>query len=114
MANELNDSLRQIAEKVAQYVDDVATMSVQTRFVEVGPGQEGIEAGQPHNAARTEIRFDGDTLVDVPMRANPGTGLLEVDTELFNLHQRNVALTIDYRSRMLNALLEALQGARRR
>jgi hypothetical protein len=34
---------------------------------------------------------------------------MTVDTALFDVHQRNVTVAIEYRARLLNALLGALQ-----
>jgi hypothetical protein len=40
--------------------------------------------------------------------------VLEVDTALYELHERNVALTTEYRAKMLASLNGLLQSARRR
>ncbi|NJN68259.1 MAG: hypothetical protein HC884_16875 [Chloroflexaceae bacterium] len=112
MANELETSLRNAAARVAQYVDDVATLTVETRYIQVVPG---TEVGSPDfagakPAARTEIKLDSDSATVVPMRPSQTTGVLEVDAELLNIHQANVTMAIEYRARMLDALLGILRS----
>ncbi len=111
MATDLENSLRAVGEKLAQYVDDISTMTVETQYVEIGATGD---AATPRMAARTIIRFDGDSEVVVPLTTHQSTGALEVDRDLFELHERNVALTIDYRAKMLASLVGVLQEARRR
>jgi hypothetical protein len=106
MPNELENAVKDAALKVAKYVEDVATLTVETRYVEVG--QDGaVNFDQARPAARTTIKLDGDCAAVVPMRASQ-TGP-EVDAALFDLHQRNVTMAIDYRARMVGALWSALQ-----
>ncbi len=111
MANETENALKNIAAKIAGYVDDAATMTVETRFVQFSAsGEANFDQARP--AARTIIKLDGDSEVVVPAREG-SQGRMELDTALFDLHQRNVATAIEYRSRLLNSLLSALQSARR-
>jgi hypothetical protein len=110
MVSELETALKNAATSVAQYVKDVATMTVETKFVEVGPDNV-IDFGQAHPVARTIIKLDGDSESIVPMRRNEA-GASEIDAGLFDLHQQNVTTTIEYRARMLTALLTTL-GVRR-
>ncbi len=108
MAAELENSIKNAAAKVAEYVADVATMTVETKYVEVGPdGHANFDQAKP--AARTIIRLDGDSETVVPMSEGAG-GEFEVDTLLFDLHQSNVETAIDYRESMLNALLDTLKS----
>lgn len=87
-------------------------MMVETRYVEIG-GDDTPEFKTARPVARTIIRLDGDSETVVPMREGSG-GALEVDTTLFELHQENVATAIDYRARILNALLGTLVSTRGR
>jgi hypothetical protein len=108
MATDLETSIRAIAEKVAQYVDDVATMTVQTEYVVVSAeGKVSFDQARP--LARTVIKLDGDSQAIVPL-AEVKSGRLEVDAALLELHDRSVSAAIEYRARMLNALLVALQS----
>ncbi len=111
MANELENALKNIAAQVTDYVKDAAMLTVETKYVQVDAGG-AINFDQAQAAARTIIKLDGDSEVIVPLRATPA-GRPEIDSALFELHERNVAATIDYRTRLLNALLSALQPARR-
>jgi hypothetical protein len=105
MASELENALKNVATQISGYVKDVATLSVATEYVLIGAGDEA------HPIAKTVIKLDGDSATTVPMR-QAGTGQLEVDTALFDIHQRNVTAAIEYRARMMAALLDALRAAR--
>lgn len=106
MANEFENALKNTATSVAKYVQDAATMMVETRFVEIG-GDESPSFDGAKPVARTVIRLDGDSETVIPMRQGT-SGTLEVDTTLFELHQENVTTAIEYRARILNALLGTL------
>jgi hypothetical protein len=105
MANELNNAIKTTAETIARYVDNVATMTVETRFVDLDNAQDFT---QSKPVARTEIRLDGDCAAVLPVRKNDA-GVPVVDTDLFDLHQRNVATAIEYRARMMDALLQTFK-----
>src|SRR3954468_9743680 len=100
MATELENSLRNAAARIAQYVDDVATMTVETRYVQVGAGGD-VSFDQAKPIARTTLKLDGDCDAVIPMRGDAAGGF-DVDAALFDLHQRNVATAIEYRARILN------------
>jgi hypothetical protein len=111
MANDFTTSLRNAAANVAKYVEDAAELEVVTKFVEVGgDAASDFESAKP--VARTIIKLDSDSEIIFPMRAGAG-GALEVDMTLFELHQQNVATTIDYRARILNALLSTVLSRER-
>jgi hypothetical protein len=106
MANDFTTSLRNAAASVAKYVEDAATMEVVTKYVEIDSGQSSnFESAKP--VARTIIKLDADSETVFPMRSGQ-SGALEVDMTLFELHLQNVNTAIDYRSRMLNALLSTV------
>jgi hypothetical protein len=105
MPNEFNTALKKAAQKISTYVDNVATMTVETRFVDIG---ETVNFDKALPAARTEIRLDGDCATILPMRKNEA-GILAVDGDLFAMHQQNVATAIDYRARMMDALLQTFK-----
>jgi len=111
MPNEFETALKNIAASAAKYVQDVATLQVETHYVDVGgEGTPAFDQARP--VARSIVRLDGDSETVVPMRKAAG-GAMEVDSALFELHQQNVATAIDYRARMLSALLSALPGRSR-
>ncbi|UCH61175.1 MAG: hypothetical protein JSV61_06755 [Anaerolineales bacterium] len=106
MANEFDTALKNVASSISQYVKDASMMQVETRYVEIAEdGPSGFDAAKP--VARTIIKLDGDSETILPMRKNEA-GSTVVDTELFELHQQNVSTAIDYRARILNALLSTL------
>jgi hypothetical protein len=107
MANEVESALKSAAQNISQYVKDAATMVVETRYVEISSNGASEPDPVSRPAARTVVRLDGDSESTVPMRRN-AAGTLEVDAELFALHQQNVKTAIVYRSRMLSSLLSVL------
>ena len=108
MANDFTSSLRNAAASVAKYVEDAAEMEVVTKYVDVSADAESdFEAAKP--VARTIIKLDSDSETIFPMRAGDGD-TLEVDLTLFELHQQNVNTAIEYRARILDALLSTVMS----
>ena len=106
-ANDLKDALRSSASAIAKYVEDVGTLTVTTSTQEVGqPNSE------PVVAARTIIRMDGDNESVLPVQLEGD--VLMVDATLYDLHQQNVNAAIEYRARMLDAMLGLLKSYRGR
>lgn len=103
MATSLQTSVKNATAKIAQYVDDAATMEVITNYVEVG-GDDTPKLG-----ARTIVRLDGDSETTVPLQ-KAEDGVLGVDEELFAVHQQNVDTAIEYRARMLESLLTTFRA----
>ena len=110
MPNEFDTALRNAATSVAKYVKDAAMMQVETHYVEVS-AHGGADFASARPVARTIIKLDGDSEAGVPMRRNEAGGM-EVDGGLFELHQENVATAIEYRARILNALLSTVMARR--
>ena len=52
MATELENSIRNAAAKIAQYVEDVTTMTVQTAYVQMSAGSDA-DFGHAKPVART-------------------------------------------------------------
>jgi hypothetical protein len=107
MATDLETSLRSAAEKVAQYVADVATMTVETKSVLVAADGD-VKFADARPIARTVAKLDGDSENIIPLR-NGGDGELQIDASLLELHQANVRAAIDYRARMLDILVGILK-----
>jgi len=108
MANGLENAARNAAVKISQYVKDIAEMKVETLYVQIGP-DGAVDFSQAKPVAQTIISLDGDSKVVVPLRQLE-TSRFEVDTDLLDLHQRNVNTAIEYRARIVEALLSALQS----
>lgn len=109
MANELQNSLKSIAEKVAQYINDAATLTVETRTIEASAdGSSNFD--QAKAVARSIIKLDGDSETVIPMRPSGKPGQPEVDAAVYELHQHNVNTAIEYRARILGALLDAVKS----
>ena len=115
MADEIQDTLKEVAKRIGEFVNDAATMSVETWYVEVGG--EGIPVDEEHIAhfkqvatpvAQTDIRFDGDSTAVIPMRRG-ASGELEVHQELLALHVQNVRTATEYRASILSSLVGILR-----
>lgn len=107
MASNLDDSIREAAAKVRQYIEDAAVMQVSTYYVLTGTEEIAkLEGERP--GAFTEVKLDGDTRIVVPMRKGRD-GTMELDEALFTVHERNVQSATDYRARVLGALIGLLQ-----
>jgi hypothetical protein len=106
MANELSNAVKSAATNIAKYIGDAATLTVETKFVEPGTATAS-DFSDALPVARTIIRLDGDSELVAPVRKT-ATGAFEIDDALFELHQINVETAIEYRARILSALLEAL------
>ena len=104
MSTNLNTSLRNTAAKVAEYVEDAAEMSVETTYVVVDDQGNDV----PKLAAKTVVKLDGDSETTVPLQE--AGGRLEVDSELFAVHERNVQTAIEYRARILQSLMGAFNS----
>lgn len=107
MANDMENSVRTAVQKLAQALENATEMKVETRYIivkaDAGAGPEPAS----QLAASTVVELDGDSVTTVPMRQNQ-TGL-EIDSALLDLHQKNVTTAIEYRTRVLNALLSLVQ-----
>ncbi|HEX8502231.1 MAG TPA: hypothetical protein VF659_16730 [Pyrinomonadaceae bacterium] len=108
MANDTDSLVKNTLKKVADYIADAATMTVQTEYTRVG-GAEAASFDQAKPAALTVIRLDGDCRAVIPMR-EVAAGQLEIDAELLAAHRQNVATAIEYRARIMDSLLGAFQS----
>ena len=104
-SSEIKEALKLAAEQVANYVKDASEMTVKTQFME--PGSSGETASL---TAESVVQFDGDCEFKVPVRRDTNNNLVP-NTALYDLHEKNVQATIDYRVRMMEQLLALLRGA---
>ena len=103
-SSEIREALKLAVEQVASYVKDASEMTVETRILELGE-----TAGEGKPAARSLVKFDGDSSFTVPVRRDANNNLVP-DTAIYELHEKNVQATIDYRVRMMEQLLSLLRG----
>jgi hypothetical protein len=130
MPADVENALRNITTEIMNYVRGAAELRVETRYVEVTSGEPGAAAAstvaaagdsatadrvrvaelrqQGQLAAVSVISLDGDSVSIVPVRQG-ASQTLEIDTALLDQHQRHLDSAIEYRSRILNALLSVLQ-----
>ena len=110
MTTDLENSIRKAAATVAQYVEDIAEMRVDTHYVEIASTNGSFD--QTKLAARTVVKIDGDSESVIPMRQDANQQM-EIDTQLYGLHQQNVRVAIEYRAKIMDALLGTLNTYRR-
>lgn len=99
---EMKEALRSAASTVSRYVGGLAVLNVETQTVEADTGQT------PMLAARSVIALDGDNRTVVPGRLGE-SGKWEVDGALYEIHMQNVQSAIDYRAKMIEAMLGLLR-----
>ena len=106
----LESTLRDVAQKIARYVEDALEMEVVTKYAKVGPdGDRDFAAAKP--VALTRFKADGDIEVVVPAReSEPGSVQLEINDALLELHERNVAAAIEYRAKLFQAAVAAVEA----
>jgi hypothetical protein len=111
MADELEAAMARVAERIGKFAEDLSTLTVETKYVVVArDGDADFTQAKP--IAKTEMTLDGDANAILPLR-NASEGQLELDNALLELHQRNVSAAIEYRARILNALVETLRSLQR-
>ncbi len=108
MATDIDKVIKEAAAKTVRYMYDAATMQVETKYVQMSANGTG-DFDTPVLGARTIIKLDGDSETVVPMRQG-ATGELEVDTALFDIHERNVKAAAEYRTNILESLLAILEA----
>ena len=108
MPNEIEQTIKNVAEKIGKYIEDAATLTVQTDYLNT---EASADFGQSKSAALTVIKLDGDCKTVVPVRQRD-TGPAEIESGIFGLHQQNVSTAIEYRARILHALLEVIKQIR--
>ena len=99
------ETLKNAADKVARYVENMSEMKVETLYVEMGADS----FDDAKLAARSIVRLDGDSQSVLPMKRDEA-GNLVVDVVVYDLHQQNVQDAIDYRAEMMERLLTVLRG----
>jgi hypothetical protein len=115
MADEIQETLKEVAKRIGELVNDAGTMSVETWYIEVGGEAIPVDEERVAHfkqvatpAAQTDIRFDGDSTGVVPMRKG-ASGELEVHQELLALHVQNVRTATEYRASILSSLVGILR-----
>jgi hypothetical protein len=102
---EIRDALKAAADQIAKYIQDAAEMKVETSYIEMG----STSFDQAKLAARSVVKLDGDSQNVLPMKKGED-GKLAVDAVVFEMHQQNVQAAIDYRAKMITAMLDILRG----
>ena len=104
MANDLEANIRTALENLTKALADVSKVTIETRY-------KPIDAQNPNDldnsflAARTVIKLDGDHESIIPV-ASTGSGSIVLETALLDLRLRNVQTAIEYRTHVLNTLVD--------
>lgn len=106
MAESWENSIKNTAQKLAEALQDAATLTVKTDFIEPAPA--GGAQTTPISLT-TIIKLDADSTNDVPVQRVEGVGL-QVSMDMQQVHTSNVKAAMDYRVHILNALLDAVKS----
>jgi hypothetical protein len=108
---DLGEALRKAARELALQISDATAVEVETHWVEVG--ENGVfEEKEARLAAMTRIQLDGDTKLVIPTRRE--NGLLVRDDGLIELHLNAVQNAIEYRKKILDAIINVVRQVRER
>ncbi len=108
MPSELDQTIKNALATVMEYVKNAATLSVVTEYVRTDANEKAnFDDARP--AALTIVKLDGDSRTVIPTRQAANGQQLEIDTQMFEVHSQNVKTAIEYRVRLVNALLAGLQ-----
>ena len=109
--NDLQAALRQAAASLAHQISEATALEVKTLWVEVSDdGAYKFEDARP--VASTRIELDGDTTLTIPMRRE--NGVLVRDDDLLELHLGSVSNAVEYRYKILDAILNVVRQVRTR
>lgn len=105
MAEQWEVSVKSAAQKIADALQDAATLTVVTDYV------QAATSSTPQTTLlklETVIKLDQDSVNTVPVTQVSGVGL-QVDAELHRIHTENVRAASEFRIQMFNALLDAVK-----
>jgi len=108
--NDLRAALESAGRKLAAALNDLQALEVQTRWVEVKAGVNDEKNAQL--VASTRIELDGDTSVIVPMKDE--NGAIVPDQALLALHKESVENAIQYRSQLIQMVVDFVRQGRAR
>jgi hypothetical protein len=117
MADNLQETLNEVAKEIKNLVANAASMSVETWYIPVGLEKADVPIDAEGHAdfrsaakplAQTIVKFDGDSISVIPVRQEQGK-LPEKDEELLALHERNVETARKYRVDIVNAVVDLLK-----
>src|ERR1043165_8025103 len=104
MPSEIEQTIKNVAEKIGKYIQDAATLTVQTDYLNT---EGAADFAESKAAALPVIKLDGDGKTVVPGRQTDD-GPAEIESGIFGLHQQNVTTAIDRKSTRLNSSHVAL------
>jgi hypothetical protein len=107
---DFREALQSAGRKLAEALNDLQALEVKTKAVEVKAGV--FDEKDARVVAYTKIELDGDTTVIVPTQDENGT--LVPDQALLALHKDSVADAMQYRSQIINMVVDFFRQGRAR
>lgn len=104
---DVNSAVQDIIANVGKVINDLLTLKVETRVVEVGADGTIPDVDAAHPAkliASTELKIEGDATYIVPIKNG------EPQTTLNTLHEQHVEAAKEYRLNQLKLVAEVIQS----
>ena len=103
-------AIRDTLQKLADALVDATGLEVTTRIKIYDPNNPTAAAQGPVQVASTKIQFDGDRELEVPVFYD--TGEMTIIQSVYELHERNVKESLEYRRSVLQLLSEFVKARR--
>ena len=112
MPGQWENILSDAVSKFMEGIGDLKDLTVTTKFVVMA---ESKEADKPVPQTVTIIQLDGDYTDTVPMRQvkkeeGSAETELQIDKDLYRLHQQNVEKAIEYRNNFISMVMEGIKS----
>ncbi|NJM39876.1 MAG: hypothetical protein HC853_03420 [Anaerolineae bacterium] len=105
MAEQWEDTIKSMAQKLAETIRDATELTVETSFVRVTDDPNA----KPLAVLKSTIKLDQDSAVSVPVVMG-ADNTYSVQRELYDIHKTSVDSALEYRARMVAALVEAVKS----
>jgi hypothetical protein len=105
---DLREALQSAGRKLAEAINDLQALEIRTNSVDIKGSV--FNEKDARLVAFTKIELDGDTTVIVPMKDENGT--LVPDPALLILHKESVENAMQYRSQIVNMVMDFFRQAR--
>jgi len=107
---DLREALQSAGRKLAEALNDLQALEVKTKSVDVKAGI--LNEKDARIIAYTKIELDGDTTVIVPTQDE--NGALVLDQAMLALHKESVADAMQYRTQIINMVVDFFRQGRAR
>ena len=105
MAESWEQSIKDMAKKLADTIRDATELTVITRFK---PVSDNAATQAPVVEVKSEIKLDQDSEHEIPVtRIDANT--FAVQREFYDIHKANVDSALEYRAKLIAALVDAVK-----